>query len=222
MRHLWVPLLLCLACPVSAQQPDTTYFTRAFLRMTTRLAADTSLPADLRSRMAELDLDSLDVALFARLDDSAAVTLMRAFSATLAHVTEEVCAAFVGLSPELAGAGFEHAVHGLDSATTDTWVEVFERALRSQADTGVELRIASETETQAAVVGIVGRLESADRQRMMAAVVAPNSADRCWAARVLFNGLAGLPAGEAGPLVRAMFHEGAPESKAVPPTPPRR
>jgi hypothetical protein len=220
MRLLWIPLFLCLARPAAAQGTDTTYVTRAFHRLTARLGADTTLPADVRARITAESLDSLDSAQFGRLDDPAAVALMQVFSATLARLPEAACAAFIGRGTEASQAHFSEVFADLDPAVIDAWMAVFEQALRAEADTGVARREATDIETQAAIIGIIGRLELADRQRMMGAFGSQLPADQCWAARTMFSGIAQLPAGEAGPLVRAMFHQSPKDGKALPPPVP--
>jgi hypothetical protein len=210
-------MVLCLARPAVGQDADTAYITRAYHLLTARLGADTTLPADLRARIAAQSMDSLEPDLFTRLDDTTAVALMQAFSATLARLPEAACAAFIGRQPDAAAAHFAEALADLDSAVVDLWMVVFERALRAEGDTGVARYVATDIETQAAVIGIIGRLEAADRQRMMGAIGSQVPADQCWAARLMFAGIAQLSAQEAGPLVRAMFHATSKDDKALPP-----
>ncbi len=211
MRLACLLLTTCLARAAFAQEPDTAYAERAFARLKARLGADTTMPAGLRSRIAAERLDNLSTDLFARLDDTSAVALMRAFTRTLGVLPDSQCGSFLRGSGD---AGYLDAVARVDSTVLDEWMRVFEQGLRAQADTGRVLRVAAETESQAAIIGIVGRLESGDRQRIMAAFGASPPTDQCWAARTVFVGIAQLPPPEAGPLVRSMFRT-QPQPKAL-------
>jgi hypothetical protein len=90
----------------------------------------------------------------------------------------------------------------LDAADAESWEPGFFRRLRA----------AIQTEVNAAILGVIGKLTDEDQTRLMtiARNPPPSPTDGCWSVQTIMDGLAAMPIADLGPVVRTMFGATAP------------
>ncbi|MEO8201284.1 MAG: hypothetical protein ABI679_12230 [Gemmatimonadota bacterium] len=196
---------LLASTPLHGQLPDTSYAGRVLSALARKLDADATLPESFR-RLTPPDLArTMDTGHFDLLLDDPSLNLyVRTMAATLHQVPDSVCGAML-----LEAHGQTHGAVMLgyvDSMTAANWGTVFERVIRARATSATGGRVGSTEEVQAAMLGIFGALSETDRARLMAISThpPPTAPDMCWAARMIADGIAGLPSEQLAPVSRAM------------------
>jgi hypothetical protein len=205
---LFLIVTLCGASPGRGQVPDTGLAHRVLTKLVDKLNRDAALPDSLRHWTVADLLSGENLRFVAWLDDASAALFMRATAITEHQVPSRIC----GDVTHNATPGLDVMLPYVDRGAMNKWSDVLERIVRTRAKGAAVPRAASDSEVRATMEGIPTRLNVADRARFntIANGPPPDQADGCWAIRVVMDGLAALPRGKVGPVVRTLFGRAAP------------
>jgi hypothetical protein len=210
LARLVRPTLICVVAlavgaPVWGQMPDASQADRALERALQRLRADPTLPDSLR-RLTTWELSGLtNTSHLDLMDDAESIRFVDLLARTLRQMPDSACVAlFQRVQAEPSDIGPVLAY--VDSVTAGDWAALFERLVQLRARRTSRSQVAGPEQVQATLLGLLGQLAAADRERVLAisAAASPNLRDWCWLSRAMMDRFARLPPAEVGPVARAM------------------